>query len=42
MNSLTWTYLFTYGYDLEIWGWGKYRVGYCKGKQILGYIKEVQ
>ena len=36
MTSLTWTYLYTHN-NIEMWAWGKYRVGYCKGIQVLGY-----
>ena len=34
-----WTYLFTYGYDLKIYGYGCLRIGIdANGKQVLGYV----
>ena len=40
MVSNIWTYLFTYGYDLEIYALGCLRIAVDRktGEQVLGYV----
>ena len=40
MDLSEWTYLFTYGYDLDIYGYGCLRVAIDRktGKKVLSYV----
>ena len=41
MDLTNWTYLFTFGYDLDVYAYGSLRVAICRrtGRKVLSYVK---
>ncbi len=40
MNLTKWTYILTYGYALDLYGYGCLRVGICRktGRKVISYV----
>jgi len=41
MDLTNWTYIFTYGYSLDIYAYGSLRVGIDRrtGKKVISYVR---
>ena len=41
MDLTNWTYLFTFGYGLDVYAYGSLRVGICRstGRKVISYVR---